>query len=45
MWGDVVNLTGCSHVDQVISLDLDLVAWRQESVEAHDEVRVSFEKL
>lgn len=45
MWGDVVDLTGCGHVDQVIRLDLDLVAWWQKSVESHDEVRVTFEKL
>lgn len=45
MRGDVVNLTGRGHVDQVIGLDLNLVARWQEGVEAHDEVRVTFEKL
>ena len=45
MRGDVVDLTRCGHVDQVVALDLDLVAWRQEGVEAHDEVRVTFEEL
>lgn len=45
MRGDVVDLTGCSHVDQVVGLDFDLVAGRQEGVKAHDEVRVAFEEL
>lgn len=45
MWGDVVDLTRCRHIDQVVGLDLDLVARRQESVEAHDEVRMTFEEL
>ena len=45
MRGDVVDLTRCRHVHQVIGLDLDLVAWRQEGVEAHDEVGVTFEQL
>lgn len=45
MWGDVVNLTGCCHIDQVIGLDFDFVARWQEGVEAHDEVGVTFEKL
>lgn len=45
MWGDVVDLTGCGHIDQVIGLDLDLVARWQEGVEAHDEVGVTFEEL
>lgn len=45
MWGDVVDLTRRGHVDQVIGLDLNLVARRQEGVEAHDEVRVTFEEL
>lgn len=43
--GDVVDLTGCSHVDQVVGLDFDLVARRQEGVEAHDEVGVAFKEL
>lgn len=43
--GDVVDLTRCCHVNQVVGLDLDLVARRQESVEAHNEVGVAFEKL
>lgn len=45
MRGDVVDLTRRGHVDQVIGLDLNLVAGRQESVEAHDEVGVTFEEL
>lgn len=45
MWGDVVDLTRRGHIDQVISLDLNLVAWWQEGVEAHDEVGVTFKKL
>lgn len=45
MRGDVVDLTGRGHIDQVVGLDLDLVAGRQESVKAHDEVGVTFEKL
>lgn len=45
MRGDVVDLTRRGHVDQIIGLDLDLVARRQESVEAHDEVGVTFEEL
>lgn len=43
--GDVVDLTGRGHVDQVVGLDFDLVAGRQEGVEAHDEVGVAFEEL
>lgn len=45
MRGDVVDLTGCSHIDQVVGLDFDLVAGRQEGVKAHDEVGVAFEEL
>lgn len=45
MWGDVVDLTRRCYVDQVIGLDLDLVARWQEGVEAHYEVRVAFKKL
>lgn len=45
MWGYVVDLTRRGHIDQVIGLDLDLVAGWQEGVEAHDEVRVTFEEL
>lgn len=26
VWGNVVDLAGCSHVDQVISLNLNLVS-------------------
>lgn len=43
--GDVVDLARCGDIDQVVGLDLDLVAWRQEGVEAHDEVGVTFEEL
>lgn len=43
--GDVVDLPGRGHVDQVVGLDLDLVARRQEGVEAHDEVGVALEEL
>lgn len=43
--GDVVDLTRRGDIDQVVGLDLDLVARRQEGVEAHDEVGVTFEKL
>lgn len=45
MRGDVVDLTRRCHVDQVVGLDLDLVARRQEGVEAHYEVGVTFKKL
>lgn len=45
MWGDVVDLPRRGDVDEVIGLDLDLVARWQESVEAHDEVGVTFEEL
>lgn len=45
MWGDVVDLTGCSYIDQVVGLDFDLVAGGQEGVKAHDEVGVAFEEL
>lgn len=45
MWGDVVDLTRCGHIDQVIGLDLNLIPRWQESVESHDEVRVTFEEL
>lgn len=43
--GDVVDLTRCGHIDQVVGLDFDLVAGRQEGVKAHNEVRVAFEEL
>lgn len=45
MWGNVVDLTRRGHVDQVVGLDLDLVARWQEGVEAHDQVGVTFEEL
>lgn len=45
MWGDVVDLTGCSNIDQVVGLDFDLVAGWQKGVKAHDEVGVAFEEL
>lgn len=45
MRGDVVDLTGRGHVDQVGALDLDLVARWQEGVEAHNELGVTFEEL
>lgn len=45
MWGYVVDLTGCGHIDQIVGLDLDLVARWQEGVETHDEVGVTFEEL
>lgn len=45
MWGDVVDLTRCSHINQVVGLDFNLVAGRQEGVKAHDEVGVAFEEL
>lgn len=45
MWGNVVDLTRRGHINQVIGLDFNLVTRRQESVEAHDEVRVTFEEL
>lgn len=43
--GDVVDLAGRRHVDQVVGLHLDLVAGWKEGVEAHDEVGVSLEEL
>lgn len=43
--GDVVDLARRGHVHQVVGLHLDLVAGRQEGVEAHDEVGVAFEEL
>lgn len=42
---DVVDLARRGDVDEVIGLHLDLVARRQEGVEAHDEVGVTFEEL
>lgn len=41
----VVDLTWRCYVDQVVGLDLDLVARGEESVEPHDEVGVAFEEL
>lgn len=45
MRGDVVDLTGRGHVDQVVGLDLDLVARRKKSIEAHNKVRMAFKEL
>lgn len=45
MWRDVMDLTGCCNIDQVIGLDLNLVARGKEGVKAHDKVRVAFEEL
>lgn len=45
MRGDVVDLTRRCHVDQVVGLDLYLVARWQEGVEAHYEVGVAFKEL
>lgn len=42
---DVMDLTGRCHIDQVIGLDLDLVARGKEGVKAHDKVGVAFEEL
>ena len=41
MWGNVVDLAWGRYIDQVIGLNLYFVARGQESVEAHDEVRVA----
>ena len=43
--GDVVDLAGRGDVHQLVVLHLDLVARWEESVEAHDEVRVALEEL
>lgn len=43
--GNVVDLAGCGHVDQVIGLNLNFVTGWQEGVEAHDEIRMTFEEL
>lgn len=45
VWCDVVDLSRRGHINQVVGLDFNLVTGRQESVEAHDEVRVTFEEL
>lgn len=45
MRGDVVNLAGSGHINQIIGLNLNLVARRQEGVEAHDEVWMALEEL
>lgn len=45
MWGDVVDLTWCGHVDQIVGLNLDLISRWQEGVKTHNEVWVAFEKL
>lgn len=42
---NVVDLSWRGDIDQVVGLNLDLVARRQESVEAHDEIWVALEKL
>lgn len=36
MRGDVVDLARSGHINQIIGLNLNLVARRQEGVEAHD---------
>lgn len=45
MRGNVVDLAWSGHVNQIIGLNLNLVARRQESVEAHDEVWMALEEL
>lgn len=42
MGGDLMNLARSCHVHHVISLHLNFVARRQESIEAHDKVRMAF---
>lgn len=45
MSGDLVNLPWCCHIHHIISLHLNFVARWQEGIEAHDQVRVTFEEL
>lgn len=45
MRGDVVNLTWRGHIDQIVSLNLNLISGWQESVETHDEVWMALEEL
>lgn len=45
MRGDVVDLAGSGHINQIIGLNFNLVARRQEGVEAHDEVWMALEEL
>lgn len=42
---DVVDLTGCSHVNQVIGLNFNLVSRRKKRVKPHDEIRVTLKEL
>lgn len=42
---DLVNLSWCCHVHHVICLHLNFIARWQEGIEAHDQVRVTFEEL
>lgn len=43
--GDLMDLARRRHIYHVIGLHLNLVARRQEGVEAHDEVGVPLEEL
>lgn len=45
MRGDVVDLARSGHINQIVGLNLNLVARRQEGVEAHNEVWMAFEEL
>lgn len=45
MGRDLMHLAWSCHVHHVIGLHLNLVARRQEGIEAHDQVRVAFEQL
>lgn len=45
MGGDLMNLPWSCHIHHVIGLHLNFVARWQEGIEAHDQVRVTFEEL
>lgn len=45
MWGDIVDLARCRHIDHIIGLNLNLISRRQESVKTHDEVWMAFKQL
>lgn len=45
VWGNIVDLAWCGHVDQIVSLNLNLVSRWQESVKPHNEVWVALEEL
>lgn len=45
MGGDVVDLTWCGHIDQIVGLNFNLISRWQKCVKTHNEVRVTLEEL